>query len=80
MIHIVVSKKHCVQVDIYFSFNFIDADIVLLFQDGTHALWILLVGSWIPRSLFGYFHAVLANLRCVYMTVRIVFDIDFGEY
>jgi alpha-1,3/alpha-1,6-mannosyltransferase len=43
-----------------------------LCADGTHALWILLVGSWIPRSLFGYFHAVLANLRCVYMTMYLL--------
>lgn len=40
--------------------------------DGAHATWILIVGSWIPRSFFGYFHAVLSNLRCFYIMIYLL--------
>jgi alpha-1,3/alpha-1,6-mannosyltransferase len=34
--------------------------------DGTRAPWIRVHGAMIPRSIFGYFHALMANLSCLY--------------
>jgi len=36
---------------------------------GERAHWIRVHGSWIPRHIFGRFHALCANLRCLWASV-----------
>lgn len=33
----------------------------------------MVVGDWLPRSFFGYFHAVFSNIRCVYIMIYLIF-------
>ena len=36
---------------------------------GERAHWIRVHGSWIPRHILGRFHALFANLRCLWASV-----------
>ena len=45
-----------------------------LVEDGTRAHWIKVHGAWLPRSIGGYFHALMANVRCLYCTLWLLMN------
>ena len=41
-------------------------------ERGERAGWVRVHGSWVPRHFFGIFHALLANMRCLWATCALL--------